>query len=357
MDTVDRFDITECRTTPIPAEHRPWQSYSEAQLEEAPEVHHPNSIEPFSFLDACDRGQPSVYPAWFHDPALPSMLDGGFYHESDTPQSLQNSHLQDIGSAFEDGPFASPCGSDAGSEHSSIWDTDSSVATSVVSERSLNKDGVIDTRHTCRQCQSGFATSALLEQHSKATRHRTFACQDADCKKTYYRRDTYLRHLSTHRRTNLHVCKVCEATKQRTTFKRRDHLKQHQRNCHPAMYGASDGIGPTLQRPDLYQSLSPREASVARDQSQSVLFGPPPGAVAPLEGSRESACGHCVVEQPCKTVYNTQPMSGIACALENRLGARPDEVLEIIAEQLDLHKGTSTDDLGLGNARQAPSNV
>ncbi|GAB1736835.1 hypothetical protein NU219Hw_g8863t1 [Hortaea werneckii] len=90
-------------------------------------------------------------------------------------------------------------------------------------------------KHTCRICQQFFKTSDMLEQHAKRTLHRVFTCPVESCKRTYYRRDVYIRHKSTHEQKALHTCYFCATEGQDKAFKRKDHLKQHIRNCHPRM--------------------------------------------------------------------------------------------------------------------------
>ena len=90
-------------------------------------------------------------------------------------------------------------------------------------------------RYPCRVCQQIFNTSEMLEQHAKRTLHRVYMCPVDTCERTYYRRDVYIRHKSTHEQKVLHVCYFCATEGQDKAFKRKDHLNQHIRNCHPRM--------------------------------------------------------------------------------------------------------------------------
>ncbi|KAI6902906.1 hypothetical protein KC318_g7091 [Hortaea werneckii] len=90
-------------------------------------------------------------------------------------------------------------------------------------------------KYPCRICQQIFKTSDMLEQHGKRTLHRVYTCPVETCERTYYRRDVYIRHKSTHEQKALHVCYFCATEGQDKAFKRKDHLNQHIRNCHPRM--------------------------------------------------------------------------------------------------------------------------
>lgn len=126
----------------------------------------------------------------------------------------------------------------------------------------------------CRDCQSGtfFATSLELEAHAKLCGHRPYLCNQGTCRgKTFPRRDTYVRHMSTfhnvrsrNRKLKVHECKLClvgENTFRR--FKRKEELLRHQMLDHAP---DSPQSSPVAQAP--YQS--------AKSSSDSLLGLPFP---------------------------------------------------------------------------------
>lgn len=86
-------------------------------------------------------------------------------------------------------------------------------------------------RLSCRKCYRKFENAYSLEQHAKITGHRIFVCPVVGCEMSYTRRDSWTRHKRSH---NLELtCDLCPKSDQKKTFKRKDHLLTHQRNCHP----------------------------------------------------------------------------------------------------------------------------
>lgn len=97
-----------------------------------------------------------------------------------------------------------------------------------------------DGRYVCMECQQSFPTSYELEGHAKLNGHRTYVCTEAGCGRSYPRRDTFVRHMATHRSFEPHPCPICPQHPNRKVFKRKDHLTQHIRNRHPTAYSGSD---------------------------------------------------------------------------------------------------------------------
>ena len=97
-----------------------------------------------------------------------------------------------------------------------------------------------DGRYVCMECQRSFPTSQSLETHSKSLGHRAYVCTEPGCGRKYPRRDTFVRHMATHKSTELHACRFCFQTQRRKVFKRKDHLAQHMRNRHPTALLGSD---------------------------------------------------------------------------------------------------------------------
>lgn len=84
----------------------------------------------------------------------------------------------------------------------------------------------------CWQCNRKFDSFLSLDKHARQSLHKAWRCPEPDCSKTYARRDVFLRHRSTHRDGG-HRCLVCRKNKLQKQFKRKDHLKEHIRSCHP----------------------------------------------------------------------------------------------------------------------------
>ncbi|EMD00804.1 hypothetical protein BAUCODRAFT_183486 [Baudoinia panamericana UAMH 10762] len=118
------------------------------------------------------------------------------------------------------------------------------------SATSPQRSTTASTQHNCSICGYGFSTSQDLEQHAKATFHRTFKCDAANCTRTYYRRDSLARHMSMHTKKGAHECYICAQIGQRKQFVRRDHLSQHIRNVHSAVIYDSW----SLESPDFSQA-------------------------------------------------------------------------------------------------------
>lgn len=103
--------------------------------------------------------------------------------------------------------------------------------------------GAYKTRWLCHECGHEFPTSQKLETHAKSVQHKAYVCKA--CKKGFSRRDTYGRHVVTHRvSAGLHQCEVCKAQNVELLFKRKDHLEQHKRNKHfkPIIRGMLGGM-------------------------------------------------------------------------------------------------------------------
>jgi hypothetical protein len=86
-------------------------------------------------------------------------------------------------------------------------------------------------RLICLECGLEFENLQGLDRHTKSSQHKAWRCQEAGCGKTYVRRDTYLRHRTKHT-DSVHACNICARGKKNKVFKRKDHLKEHMRNCH-----------------------------------------------------------------------------------------------------------------------------
>lgn len=107
-----------------------------------------------------------------------------------------------------------------------------SAATSVFDDReSIPEDGT--NPYVCSICSRSFRSSGMLEQHAKAEKHRIYSCRKSGCGKSYYRRDLYTRHKSTHDKKDAHVCHICAENHQHKAFSRKDHLHQHTKDMHP----------------------------------------------------------------------------------------------------------------------------
>ena len=100
--------------------------------------------------------------------------------------------------------------------------------------RFSNREGRQDDeiqRLMCSECGLEFENLQRLDRHSKSSLHKAWRCQEDGCGKTYARRDTFLRHRIKHT-DSAHTCKICTRSNKNKVFKRKDHLKEHMRNCH-----------------------------------------------------------------------------------------------------------------------------
>jgi len=84
----------------------------------------------------------------------------------------------------------------------------------------------------CGQCSQRFDNYQALDRHAGETSHKAWRCLESGCSKAYARRDVFLRHRTTHRDGGFR-CLACRKVKQYKQFKRKDHLKEHLRKCHP----------------------------------------------------------------------------------------------------------------------------
>lgn len=86
-------------------------------------------------------------------------------------------------------------------------------------------------RLMCSECGLEFENLQGLDKHSRSSLHKAWRCHEPGCGKTYARRDTFLRHRIKHT-DSVHVCHICLRGNKQKVFKRKDHLKEHIRNCH-----------------------------------------------------------------------------------------------------------------------------
>lgn len=140
-------------------------------------------------------------------------------------QFLANTHMSldfEAESPFGDRRVSS---SSTDSNESDIWPA-------VVGPGPPSVRGGCKSRWLCAQCNQTFSTSQELERHARYIQHKAYVCKE--CKKGFSRRDTFGRHVVTHRvSAGLHQCEICKASNVEAAFKRKDHLEQHKRNRHP----------------------------------------------------------------------------------------------------------------------------
>lgn len=92
----------------------------------------------------------------------------------------------------------------------------------------------LSPRVSCEVCGRSFESAHSLEGHAKSSGHRAFSCRFPGCDKSYCRRDLWTRHRRMHTSEPvLHICELCRQQNRTKKFSRRDHLRQHVRNCHP----------------------------------------------------------------------------------------------------------------------------
>lgn len=201
-------------------------------------------------------------------------------------------------------------------------------------------------RNTCRVCPKTFKTSELLEQHAKSSFHRVYVCPVAGCDRSYYRRDVYIRHKSTHRQKDLHVCYICAREGQGKAFKRKDHLTQHLRKCHASLdcpqldwafvgYPQSDASVDVLTRCDSPFDMLMYGAGV--ETGREKVYETP----ASPSSHRGCVGGFAAHDN---TAYRSQAVADIEYALTAIVGNGSDE-LRVLKKQLDLHNGSTTEHL------------
>jgi hypothetical protein len=88
-----------------------------------------------------------------------------------------------------------------------------------------------EQRHICQECNRLFKNLQELDQHAKSVPHKPWKCAEPLCGKMYARRDTFVRHRATHKHKS-HACPICSHQNKQKFFTRKDHLKEHIRNCH-----------------------------------------------------------------------------------------------------------------------------
>jgi uncharacterized C2H2 Zn-finger protein len=86
-----------------------------------------------------------------------------------------------------------------------------------------------DQGRVCWQCNASFKSHLELENHAAKDQYSAYICVVKDCKQTFRRRDTYLRHISTAHITN--PAKMWRCDKCEMGFKRKDGLVTHQRHA------------------------------------------------------------------------------------------------------------------------------
>jgi hypothetical protein len=180
----------------------------------------------------------------------------------------------------------------------------------------------------CTVCDLSFKSSEDLALHARNAFHRIYICQVVGCGRSYYRRDVYIRHKSTHRQGDLHVCSYCGNEGREKGFKRKDHLKQHYRNCH----GVS-GCPPLPIKPDEFEQ-EPFEwdfnfpSPMVYDQCSMA------GSMDFME-SFSRADG---------VAYSSGAVKELERALQVVTGDNSDE-LQMLKARLDLHNRPTTEQL------------
>lgn len=126
-------------------------------------------------------------------------------------------------------------------------------------------------RAYCSHCNRTFENLGALDKHAQSTSHKAWSCTEVGCGKRYTRRDTFLRHKSTHKESN-HACSTCLKNGKQKFFKRKDHLKEHMRNCHPS---SANGTRPSRSDQDPACNFAPEcgvdRASTAMETEISTV--------------------------------------------------------------------------------------
>ncbi|EME49263.1 hypothetical protein DOTSEDRAFT_68136 [Dothistroma septosporum NZE10] len=166
------------------------------------------------------------------------------------------------------GSYSPRCGPALASNTPDIWtefaspvysvspDECMSPATPVMETSRSSRSTQRRDRHRCKECDSRFLTASSLETHARDLFHKTFVCSEPGCDKSYCRMDLYTRHKKDHKPSKMHFCDHCPRNRAKS-FKRKDHLTQHVRNCHrklSSFHDASDLNDPrrTLDQESTY---------------------------------------------------------------------------------------------------------
>ena len=210
-------------------------------------LHEPDGVDPFIFED--NR-------LWSLDDYFPTDLVESRHLEIPEPTESWRYQPSQINTLFACDNQLSPSSRYAPYEESLL--SDSGTTTPVTEPRaSLTRSNGDDTCYTydtsfssamafgsglmhlesgppwfCEECRKVFRTSKDLERHAKISRHRPYVCSEAGCRKTFSRRDTFVRHKTIHKGSEFHTCQICLQSNKRSVFKRKDHLHQHEKNCH-----------------------------------------------------------------------------------------------------------------------------
>jgi len=153
---------------------------------------------------------------------VPSIapFDGFGYHRSMSPKTDSHDQLFDV---FTPRWSRSP---------PQVLEREPGMTRSTSSTETECSNEEDQQRHICQECNKLFRNLQDLDQHAKGVPHRAWRCAEPFCEKTYARRDTFLRHRATHKDKS-HSCPVCPGLNKQKVFKRKDHLREHIRNCHP----------------------------------------------------------------------------------------------------------------------------
>lgn len=172
-----------------------------------------------------------------------------------------------------------------------------------------------ESRLRCCKCSKKFENAYSLEQHAKMTGHRIFVCPEPGCNMSYPRRDSLTRHKRTHNNLELR-CELCPVGVQRKTFKRKDHLLAHMRNCHP----------------------------YSRDSAGSFSLAKAPQSFGTSSGGSSCSCSRSKDNASFvqEAEFESRAVQDIVSEIK-RIHGDDSQVLRALDERLDLNSGSSTE--------------
>ena len=216
--------------------------------------------------------------------------------------------------------------------------------------------------YNCTECFASFLNSYALEQHAKCAGHKPYVCQERDCGKRYSRRDTYIRHVSAHKRLPTHVCPECSSVGQAKAFNRKDHLLQHLRACHPHSSRASS-VAHTKWSDNRARHDNYLDLDIATNDGINLVNICSSGLAVSGDATYESLDAFSLFPHPVAVTALTgndhpekqrRSMKNIIHELKSILGDGHCDLLHKLEQRVEmLNPGYTTEDVALGIAELA----
>lgn len=162
------------------------------------------------------------YPVHSESSKGPEILHSNIFASSDDQKESDGAkHLRTSPSDFRY-PARTPQG---------VRDAGNDAGISPASTENEQKYHAGIKKRKCSECDEVFRNLQDLERHTKASSHKSWRCEETGCGKMYSRRDTFVRHQAKHKENSFN-CQFCRRSGRNKPFKRKDHLREHIRNCH-----------------------------------------------------------------------------------------------------------------------------